>query len=125
MYNTITTAGYLVSDPEVRSFNDNTVCQIRMCISNDRAKEKCFIDVELWGKQADIAKQYLTKGRSILLTGELKFSSWEHDGKKYSKNFIRGNEFTFLASGKKDDEDSNSNSSSESKPQMAEAEIPF
>jgi single-strand DNA-binding protein len=121
MYNTITTAGYLVSDPEVRSFNDNTVCQIRMCISNDRAKEKCFIDVELWNKQGEIAKQYLSKGRSILLTGELKFSSWEHEGKKYSKNFIRANEFTFLASGNKEDQ----SSSSESKEQVAEAEIPF
>lgn len=121
MYNTITTAGYLVSDPEIKSFNDNKVCHIRMCVSNDRAKEKCFIDVELWGKQADIAKQYLTKGRSILLTGELKYSSWEHEGKKYSKNFIRGNEFTFLPSGNKDSE----GQKSQQNEQKEEVDIPF
>lgn len=126
MYNTITAAGYLVSDPEIRSFGDNQVCHIRMCASSDRAKEKCFIDVELWGKQADIAKQYLTKGRSILITGELKFSSWEHDGKKYSKNFIRGNEFTFLPTGgKKEDAESPNQENSQSKSNSSSEEIPF
>jgi len=121
MYNTITTAGYLVSDPEVRQFKDNKVCHLRMCISNDRAKEKCFIDVELWGKQAEVAKEYLSKGRSILLNGELKYASWEHEGKKYSKNFIRGNEFTFLPSGGKDD----SSSATNKKEELEEVDIPF
>ena len=108
MYNTITAAGYLVSDPEVRSFKDNKVAHIRMCVSSDRAKEKCFIDVELWGKQAEVAEKYLSKGRSILITGELKYSSWENDGQKYSKNFIRANEFTFLPSGGKKSEEQES-----------------
>ncbi|NVM34337.1 MAG: single-stranded DNA-binding protein [Candidatus Lokiarchaeota archaeon] len=106
MYNTITSAGYLVTDPEVRNFKDNKVCHIRVCISSDRSKEKCFIDAELWGKQAEVANEYLKKGRSILFTGELKYSSWEHEGKKYSKNFIRVNEFTFLPSSQKSEDGS-------------------
>ena len=83
MYNTIVTAGYLVSDPETRSVGDSKVCKMRMCISDNKAKDPCFIDVEVWDRQAEVASEYLKKGRSIILNGELKTSSWETDGKKY------------------------------------------
>ena len=99
MYNTIVTAGYLVSDPETRSVGDSKVCKMRMCISDNKAKDPCFIDVEVWDRQAEVASEYLKKGRSIILNGELKTSSWETDGKKYSKNYIRGNSFKFLNTG--------------------------
>jgi single-strand DNA-binding protein len=99
MYNTIVTAGYLVSDPETRNVGDSKVCKMRMCVSDNKAKDPCFIDVEVWDRQAEVASEYLKKGRSIILNGELKSSSWEKDGKKFSKNYIRGNTFKFLNTG--------------------------
>tara|TARA_R110000803_G_scaffold88144_2_gene155151 strand:- start:1102 stop:1476 length:375 start_codon:yes stop_codon:yes gene_type:complete len=124
MYNTIVAAGHLASDPELRQVGDSKVCKIRLCISNKRAKEPCFIDAELWNKQAETANEYLKKGRPIILQGELRNSSWEKDGKKYNKNFIAATSFQFIGGG----------NDSDSKPQEAkqtvtagsvDEEIPF
>lgn len=105
MYNTIVTAGYLVTDPELKDVKgDSKVCKMRLCISNDRAKTPCYIDAELWNKQAEIASEYLSKGRRIILQGELCQSSWEKDGKTLYKYFIRGESFTFINDGKKEED---------------------
>ena len=96
MYNTIVAAGHLASDPEMRQVGDNKVCKIRLCVSGKRAKEPCFIDAELWNKQAETANQYLTKGRPIIIQGELRNSSWESEGKKYNKMFISATTFQFI-----------------------------
>jgi len=102
MYNTIVTAGRLASDTEIREVSNNKVCKFRMCISSNRSKEPCFIDVEMWGRQAEIAHEHLEKGRLILVQGEIRYSSWENEGKQYNKMFISGNNFTFLGGGKDD-----------------------
>ena len=96
MYNTIVAAGHLASDPEMRQVGDSKVCKIRLCVSGKRAKEPCFIDAELWNKQAETANQYLTKGRPIIIQGELRNSSWESEGKKYNKMFISASTFQFI-----------------------------
>jgi len=106
MHNTIVATGFLASDPETREVGKSKVCSFRMCVSSKAAKNACFIDVELWGNQADTAQKYLAKGRAIILNGELCSNTWEHEGKNYNKNFIRGNSFTFLSLGSKDDKDS-------------------
>ena len=95
MYNTVVAAGYLVSDPEVREVSSKKFCKVRLCISSNRAKEPCFMDVEFWSRQAEIAEEYLKKGRSIIAQGELRSSSWEKDGKKNTKVFIAGQSFQF------------------------------
>ena len=86
MYNTIVTAGRLASDTEIREVSSNKVCKFRMCISSNRSKEPCFIDVEMWGRQAEIAHEHLEKGRLILVQGEIRYSSWENEGKQYQGN---------------------------------------
>ena len=83
----------------MRDVGSNKVCKMRLCISGNRAKEPCFIDVELWNKQAEVANEYLKKGRPILVQGELRSSSWEKDGAKHTKMFISGNNFQFLNGG--------------------------
>ena len=122
MYNTIVAAGYLASDPEIREVGDAKVCKIRLCISPNRAKEPCFMDAELWNKQAEIANEYLKKGRAIILQGEVRQSSWESEGKKYSKTFIAGNSFQFINGG---DSDSTKSQSKETASVGADEEIPF
>ncbi len=105
MYNTITAVAYLVRDPEIRTTTGGKkVVSLRVGISPSRAKTKCFIDVEYWDKTAEIAAEYLNKGREFLFTGELSMDSWEKDGEKKTKYFIRGRELQFLNSGKKDDD---------------------
>jgi|TARA_R110002153_G_scaffold44703_2_gene126093 single-strand DNA-binding protein len=122
MYNTIVAAGYLVSDPEVREVSSKKFCKLRMCVSSNRAKEPCFIDVEFWNRQAEIAEEYLKKGRSIIAQGELRSSSWEKDGKKNTKQFIAGQSFQFLNVSQQDDENKQQSSGSSSK---QEEDVPF
>lgn len=128
MYNTIIAVGYLVSDPISRSTNTGkSICTLRMCISENNAKNKCFIDVEAWEKTAEVCAKYLTKGREVLVEGELCLSSWQgNDGKTQSKNFIRANKVKFLSSGGKSS-DAPSGQASQSAPtsQAEDDDIPF
>tara|TARA_R110000803_G_scaffold60840_2_gene120384 strand:- start:218 stop:592 length:375 start_codon:yes stop_codon:yes gene_type:complete len=124
MYNTVVAAGYLVSDPEVREVSSKKFCKVRLCISSNRAKEPCFMDVEFWSRQAEIAEEYLKKGRSIIAQGELRSSSWEKDGKKNTKVFIAGQSFQFLNVSSKD-EDSSSGTTSSKATSSQEEDVPF
>ena len=124
MFNSITAAAYLVKDPEVRTTaSGNKVANLRVGISTANAKTKCFIDVEFWNKTAEIAEQYLTKGREFMVQGELCMSSWEKDGKTFSKYYIRGKDLQFLSSGKKSESDSSSEKSEKS--EESEDLVPF
>ena len=116
MYNSITAAAYLVKDPEVRTISSGKkVATLRVGISPQNAKTKCFVDVEYWDKTAELAEKYLTKGREFVVQGELCMSSWEKDGKNFSKYFIRGKDMQFLASKKSENkaDDSDTGSSAE------------
>ncbi len=44
-----------------------------------------FVDVTVWGRNAEIASEYLTKGSPVLIEGRLKLDTWEKDGQKHSK----------------------------------------
>ena len=60
---------------------------------NDRRKnqngewieETTFVDVTLWGRTAEVAGEYLSKGSPLLIEGRLKYDTWEKDGQKRSK----------------------------------------
>ena len=106
MYNSITAAAYLVKDPESRTTTTGKkVVNLRVGISSSNVKDKCYVDVQYWDKQAEIAEKYLSKGREFIVQGELCMSSWEKDGKNYSKYFIRGKDLQFLSNSKKSDSD--------------------
>jgi len=125
MYNSITAAAYLVKDPEVRTTSTGKkVVNLRVGISTANAKTKCFIDVEYWDKTAEIAEKYLTKGREFIVQGELCMSSWEKDGKNFSKYYVRGKDLQFLSSSKKSDSDSDSGSDTK-KTEESEDLVPF
>lgn len=53
--------------------------------NNEWVDETTFVDVTLWGKTAEVAGQYVTKGAPVLIEGRLKLDSWEQDGQKRSK----------------------------------------
>jgi len=131
MYNTIIAAGYLVNDPITRNTNTGkTICTMRMCISENNAKNKCFIDVEAWEKTAEVCSKFLAKGREVLVEGELCLSSWQgSDGKTQSKNFIRANRVKFLGGGAKKSDDAPAAASGNSAPASNdggdEDDIPF
>ncbi len=91
-YNRTILVGNLTRDVELRHINNGTaVTEIGLAV-NDLVKkgdqwidETTFVDVTLWGRTAEVAKQYLSRGSSVLIEGRLKLDTWEKDGQKRSK----------------------------------------
>ncbi|GAA8533597.1 single-stranded DNA-binding protein [Helicobacter pylori] len=60
-------------------------------------EEVCFIDVRLFGRTAEIANQYLSKGSSVLIEGRLTYESWmDQTGKKNSRHTITVDSLQFM-----------------------------
>jgi single-strand DNA-binding protein len=115
-FNRVIMMGNLTRDPEHKQLSSGqAVCRLGLA-SNRQFKNKqsgtmvqevCFVDVDVWGPQADICKQYLQKGRPVLIEGRLKFDSWQdQDGARRSKHSIVADRITFLggASAQESDE---------------------
>lgn len=107
-YNRIIMMGNLTRDPEVKQLTSGqSVCRFGLA-SNRQFKNKqtgamvqevCFVDVDVWGAQAEVCKQYLQKGRGVLIEGRLKLDSWQdQDGTKRSKHSIVADRVTFISS---------------------------
>ena len=107
-YNRVMLAGNLTRDPQVKFFNnEKAVCNFGLAI-NRRFKgadgqlkeETTFVDVEAWGRTAELVGQYLTKGSPAFIEGRLKLDSWEDkkDGSKRSKLTVVADTVQFLAS---------------------------
>lgn len=104
-FNRVVLLGNLTRDPELRYIPSGTaVTEIGLAI-NDRRKnsngewidETTFVDVTLWGRTAEIASEYLTKGTPVLIEGRLKLDSWEaQDGQKRSKLRVVGERMQML-----------------------------
>ncbi len=104
-YNRVIMVGNLTRDPELKP---SGVCKLGIA-SNRQYKNKqsgatvqevCFIDVDVWGPQAESCKQYLQKGRLVLVEGRLKLDSWkDNEGQARSKHVIVAERVVFLSSG--------------------------
>ena len=98
--------GNVTRDPELRYIsNGSAVTEIGLAI-NDRRKsasgewveETTFVDITLWGRTAEIAGEYVTKGAPLLIEGRLKLDMWEKDGKKNSKLRVVGDRMHLIGS---------------------------
>ena len=110
-YNRVILVGNLTRDPEVKYIASGTaVCELGLAVNrtwfdkntNEKKEETTFVDVTLWGRQAEVAGEYLSKGRSILIEGRLQTDSWDdkETGKKRSKLKVIGEEMRMLGSPK-------------------------
>ncbi len=100
--NTVTLIGTLTKDPELRNGGESKVCSIRVAESNGRKDSPLYINVSAFGRQAETCEQYLTKGRQVAITGQLRFREWEADeGGKRSEYSIAADRVDFLGGGKR------------------------
>src|SRR5688500_1400532 len=69
---------------------------------NQRQEETTFVDITLWGRQAELAQQYLTKGRGAYIEGRLQMDTWDdkQTGQKRSKLKVVAESLQFLPDGK-------------------------
>lgn len=92
-YNRVILVGNLTRDIELRYTPGGMAVTDAGLAVNDRRKtangewvdETTFVDVTLWGRTAEVASEYLSKGSPILVEGRLKLDTWEADGQKKSK----------------------------------------
>ena len=105
-FNRVILLGNVTRDPELRYIaNGTAVTDIGLAV-NDRRKtatgewveETTFVDVTLWGRTAEIAGEYVTKGSPLMIEGRLKLDTWEKDGKKNSKLRVVGERMQLLGS---------------------------
>src|SRR6202521_3623391 len=100
--------GNLTRDPDVRYTPKGTaVADFGLAVNRsvpsedgERREEVTFIDITLWGRQAEIAEQYLKKGRSVFIEGRLQLDSWDdkQTGQKRSKLKVVGENMQMLGS---------------------------
>ena len=103
--NKVILVGNLGRDPEVRyTQNGNAVANINLATNevwNDKSGQRQerteWHRIVVWGKQAEIAKEYLSKGRQIYVEGSLQTRQWEDkDGQKRYTTEIRCQRFVML-----------------------------
>ena len=105
--NRVTLVGRLTRDPELRHLPSGTpVLQLGIAV-NGRQRDDAgnwvdkpnFFDVKVFGNQAEVLAQHLSKGRRVGVDGRLDWSSWEaQDGSKRSKVEVISNQVQFLDS---------------------------
>ena len=89
MLNKVVIMGRLTRDPEIRHTQNGTaVASLTLACDRDfkpksGEKETDFIDVVVWGKTAEFAANYFTKGRMVIVEGRLQVRVWQDkDGNK-------------------------------------------
>ncbi len=108
-YNRVILIGNLTRDPEVKYLASGTaVAEIGLAVnrqftdknSNERKEEVTFVDVTLWGREAELAGEYLAKGRPVMIEGRLQMDSWDDKatGQKRTKLKVVGERMQFLGS---------------------------
>jgi len=105
--NRVILAGNLTRDPQVKFLaNEKAVANFVLAVNNrfkaadgTMKEDTVFVDIEAWGRTAELVGQYLTKGRACLIEGRLKLDSWEKDGQKQSKLRVVADSVQFLDSG--------------------------
>lgn len=104
--NTITIAGRLTRDPELKYVSGGrAVCEVSIANSRhykdksgEKKEETTFINATIWDKFAEYVGEKLRKGRPIIVEGRLKSESWEDKttGQKRSKVYIAAQRITPL-----------------------------
>src|ERR671919_2138110 len=105
-FNKVILLGNLTRDPEVRyTPKGSAVCDLGIAVNRqytldngEKREEVTYVDVVLWARLAEIAGEYLKKGRPIFIEGRLQMDSWEdkQTGQKRSKLRVVGETMQLL-----------------------------
>ena len=104
-FNKVFLAGNLTRDPELRVAGSSSVVTLGIASnrtytrtgSQEKEQETTFVDVDVWGRQAETCNQYLKKGSGVLIEGRLKLDQWQgNDGNKRSKLKVVAERVNFM-----------------------------
>ena len=126
--NSVTLVGRAGRDPEVRYFESGTVvANLAIAVNRrNRNDEPDWFNLEIWGKQAQIAADYVKKGSLIGITGSFKLDTWKdrNTGEDRNKPVVRVDRLELLGT-KRDSENSNFQNNNSFNQQPTNDEIPF
>lgn len=134
-FNKVILAGNLTRDPELRYTPKGTaVARITLAVNRvytsgeggEKKEEVSFVDVDVWGRQAEVISQYMKKGRPLLVEGRLKQDTWEDKNtkQKQSKLKVVLESFSFIDSNRGDSGGGGSAEAPRSRPAPAAAGAP-
>lgn len=105
-FNRIIMIGNLTRNPDYKQLpSGQGVCRLGLAANRqfknrqtgENVQEVCFVDVDVWGAQAESCNQYLEKGRAVLVEGRLKLDTWQDaEGNPRSKHSIVADRIVFL-----------------------------
>lgn len=105
-FNRVILLGNVTRDPEVRyTPKGSAVTEVGLAVNRqyttdggEKREETTFVDVTLWGRTAEVAGEYLKKGRPVLFEGRLQLDTWEdkQSGQKRSKLRVVGETMQLL-----------------------------
>lgn len=108
-FNQVTLIGNLTRDVEVRYIPSGTaVAEVSLAVNEkwtnkdgSKGESVAFIDCTLWGRTAELAAEYLSKGSPVLFAGKLVQDNWDdkETGQKRSKLKVKVDTMQFLGSG--------------------------
>lgn len=105
-FNKVILIGNVTRDPEVKyTPKGSAVTDIGLAVNRtftldggEKREETTFVDVTFWGRTAEIAGEYLKKGRPVFIEGRLQLDTWEdkQSGQKRNKLRVVGETMQFL-----------------------------
>lgn len=104
-------AGNLTRDPQLRLLTGGqSVCSFGIAtnrrwtdkVSGEKKEEATFVDVQVWGKTAEMVARYFVKGQGIYCSGRLRLEQWEKDGQKHAKLSLVADDVKFTTDAKRD-----------------------
>lgn len=109
-FNKVILMGNLTRDPQVRyTPSGSAVTELGLAVNrtwfdkqtNSKKEDTTFVDVTVWGRTAEVAGEYLTKGRPVLIEGRLQLDQWQdkESGQNRSKLKVVCENMTMLSSG--------------------------
>jgi single-strand DNA-binding protein len=112
-FNKIIIVGNLGRDPELRYTPQGTpVCSFSLA-TNEKRKDRTtgenqdlttWFRVTLWGRQAETASQYLTRGKPVYIEGRLRVEEWtDRDGKPRHTLEVHATDMQFIGGGRGED----------------------
>lgn len=131
-FNKVILLGNLTRDPEMRYTPSGTpVASFGLAVNrryrqgDEQKEEVCFVDISTFGRQAELAGEYLSKGRMVLIEGRLQFRTWEdQNGQRRSKLDVVAERVNFMPRASQDDGGSRQ-STGGAPPSYQDDDIPF
>ena len=126
-FNKVILLGNLTRDPETRvTASGVAICKLGLATSRvyitkdgERREDTTFVDIDAFGKQAEVITKYMRKGRPLMVEGRLKLDQWESpEGQMRSKLGVVLENFQFV--GGRDEEDSSSSNYEQNAPPKRE-----